>query len=171
MITDRIQTELFSNSPTFKEQVRSGMLSVSINRWKVATALIAQIDLKEKELSTSNILLSTSESVARTMARAEVSFLEESLSKQGVRLSPNTPYSNLVAGVDNEKARDNEIVRLIGLLLLQQTWTWSVNQWIENQEQAPLYIAQQVNSLLSSLAMPPASEVESAATFYSGMVK
>lgn len=171
MITDKIQTELFTNSPTFREQVRSSMLSVSINRWKIATALIAQIDLKERELSATNQLLSAGESVARTMARAEVNFLEESLSKQGVRLSSNSPQNNFVAGIDNEKAKDNEIIRLIGLLLLQPTWNWNINQWIENQEQAPLYIASQVNSLLSNLAMPPATEIESAAVFYSGVVK
>lgn len=166
MITDALQIELFSNSPTFRNQVRLALLSVAVARWKGATAVITGIDAEEDDALRSGGRLPAGDKLVRAMARAEASFLDEALAKQGVRLNSSFGPQYVVPGQDVEAERQQEITRLIGLLLLLPTWSWSISDWLENQAGAQAFVNAQVNGMLAAMAAPP--DVPAAVAFYTG---
>lgn len=166
MITDNLQIELFSNSPTFRNQVRLALLSVAVARWKGATAVITGIDAEEDDAIRAGERLPAGDKLTRAMARAEASFLDEALAKQGVRLNSTLAPQYVVPGQDVEAERQQEITRLIGLLLLLPSWEWTIADWLDSQAGAQAYVNAQVNGMLSAMAAPP--NVPAAIAFYTG---
>jgi hypothetical protein len=150
MITDALQLETFVTSPTFRRQVAGALTVVGVERWKAATAVVMQIDVLEMAGTATAEHL-----IARQIARTERTFLENALAVQGVNLGGFTAPQAMPGMPDPAK---EGITRLINMLLAMPSWTWTVNDWMENQADATAEIAARMNDLLASLTAAPVQQ-------------
>jgi hypothetical protein len=149
MLSDTLQRELLTHSPTFRAQVSAGLLSVGLERWKYVSAMLTQI-----EIASIDNRLTAEQAIGRTLATAEQNFLAETLAKQGVRLSSLTMSYPSGAGSDQSQA-SAEIDRLIAQLFARADWTWTVTEWLAQQGLAQHYINGQILALLTDMAAAP----------------
>lgn len=150
MLSDSLQIETFVTSPTFRRQVAGALTVVGVERWKAATAVILQIDaLEAAGQATAEHL------IARQIARTERTFLENALAVQGVNLGGFTAPQAMPGMPDPAK---EGITRLIHMLLVHPSWTWTVADWLDDQPGAVAEIAARMNDLLASLTAAPTQQ-------------
>ena len=150
MITDSLQLETFTSSPTFRRQVAGALTVVGVERWKAATAVVMQIDVLEMAGTATAEHL-----IARQIARTERTFLENALAVQGVNLGGFTAPQAMPGMPDPAK---EGITRLINMLLALPTWEWTVADWLADQPGAAAEIAARMNEMLGALTAAPTQQ-------------
>lgn len=153
MALDALQQELLRNSPTFRSQVSAAFTSVALARWKMANITVLSVDAAEMTGTATTEMM-----VARVIAKTERTFLEKSLSTQGVDIVGNQQPTTLSFSQSQDAAREG-VTKMINQLLGDPatTWTWTVQEWIENSGTAVVEIAARLNDMIASMSAIPTS--------------
>jgi len=149
---DNLTRELFLYSPTFRQQVSDAFTDVALERWKAAEATVASVDaLIAAGQATPQQL------IAQKYARTEASFLRKAMAIQGIYLDPSDQPPPGFNTSTNEVEAKEGISKLINQMLgsPRSTWTWTIDDWMTNQQGATLEIAARLDDLLATMVAAP----------------
>ena len=154
---DGLSQEIFRSSPTFRAQMSSAFTDVALERWKAAEATVAAVNALEAAGTATSEQL-----IARKYAATEASFLRKSLAIQGVYLDAMDQPSMMAGTEAPDAAARDGITKLINQMFgsPRTTWTWTVADWMANQDTAAAEIATHLDNMFSVMVAAPATVMQ-----------